>query len=114
MACETVRLTGCALAASGPGVSVEPDATRWSAETGMIAPAEARIGRRLTSPSVAGVPRRTTRRVVRRSTIYVGTLPRARAPVVTGGSNYYYCGATCYQPWQGRNVVVNCNRWSRR
>jgi hypothetical protein len=41
----------------------------------IVSSAEARVGRPLTPGSVAGVARRTTRRVVRRSTIYVAALP---------------------------------------
>jgi len=68
--------------------------------------AEARIGRPLTPGSVAGVARRTTRRVVRRSTIYVATLPRGCAKVHINGASYWHCGATYYQHYNGRYVVV--------
>ena len=65
--------------------------------------AEARIGRPLTPLSYAGVARRTTRRVVRRSAIYIATLPRG-CPLIEPG--LYYCGATYYQPYNGQFVVV--------
>jgi hypothetical protein len=68
--------------------------------------AEARIGRPLTPGSVAGVARRTTRRAVRRSTIYVSTLPRGCAKVHINGVSYWHCGATYYQHYSGRYVVV--------
>lgn len=97
----------CAFAAFGLGLAVEPDATRWSTENGVVAPAEARVGRPLTPISVAGVARRTTRRVVRRSTIYMATLPRGCATVVIGGASYYQCGATYYQRSGGQYVVVH-------
>jgi hypothetical protein len=72
-----------------------------------IAPsAEARVGRPLTPRSVAGVARRTTRRVVRRSTIYVAALPRGCAKVSINGAWYWHCGATYYQRYSGRYVVV--------
>jgi hypothetical protein len=99
-------LAAAALATFGLGVSVEPDVTRWSVETGIIDSAEARIGRPLTPVSVAGVARRTTRRVIRRSTIYAATLPGGCVTVVMNGANYYQCGATYYQPYQGQYVVV--------
>ena len=68
--------------------------------------AEARIGRPLTPGSSAGVARRTTRRVVRRSTIYVAALPRGCAKVHINGVSYWHCGATYYQHYSGRYVVV--------
>jgi hypothetical protein len=103
---KTILLAAAALAAFGIGVSVEPDVSRWSAETGVVPQAEARIGRPLTPLSYAGVARRTTRRVVRRSTIYAATLPRGCATVVINGASYYQCGATYYQPYGGQYVVV--------
>jgi hypothetical protein len=65
--------------------------------------AEARIGRPLTPLSYAGVARRTTRRVVRRSTIYMATLPMG-CPMIE--PNLYYCGGTYYQPYGTQFVVV--------
>jgi len=70
---------------------------------------EARVGRPLTPVSVAGVRRRTRRRVRRR--VYVGmslaTLPYGcTATRVMGGITYNYCGGIWYQPqYQGTNVV---------
>ncbi len=94
------------LAIVGLGVSVDPDMTRWDARTGPTTTAEARIGRPLTPMSVAGVARRTTRRVIRRSTIFVPALPRSCVAVTLNGAGYYQCGATYYQPYQGQYVVV--------
>jgi hypothetical protein len=77
---------------------------------GSLAPdAEARVGRPLTPGSVAGVARRTTRRVVRRSTIYVAALPGGCAKVSVNGAWYWRCGGTYYQPYGGRYVVVYVN-----
>lgn len=103
---RTILLAAAALATFGLGISVDPDITRWNAETGIVPQAESRIGRPLTPLSVAGVARRTTRRVVRRSTIYAATLPRGCATVVINGASYYQCGATYYQPYGGQYVVV--------
>jgi hypothetical protein len=75
----------------------------------MISDAQARVGRPLTPGSVAGVARRTTRRVVRRSTIYVATLPASCVRVVIDGISYSQCGGTYYQPYGGRYVVVYIN-----
>jgi hypothetical protein len=68
--------------------------------------AEARIGRPATPGSVAGVARRTTRRVVRRSTIYVAALPRGCVTVTISGAALWQCGATYYQASGGQYVVV--------
>lgn len=67
-----------------------------------VTPAEARIGHPLTPLSYAGVARRTTRRVVRRTAIYVTALP---AGCVYEGS-YYVCGSLYYQRYNGRYVQV--------
>ncbi|WP_425350381.1 hypothetical protein [Mesorhizobium temperatum] len=77
---------------------------------GSIVPtAEARVGRPLTPRSVAGVARRTTRRVVRRSTIYVATLPPACFRTSINGATVWQCGGTYYQPYGGRYVVIYVN-----
>lgn len=67
--------------------------------------AEAIVGRPATPVSAAGVARRTTRRVVRRTTVYVSVLPAGCSMVVVNGMNLYNCGATYYQP-QGKQYVV--------
>lgn len=71
--------------------------------------AEARVGRPLTPGSVAGVSRRTTRRVVRRTSVYVATLPRGCSTVVISGATLHQCGGTYYQPYNNQFVVVNVN-----
>jgi hypothetical protein len=81
-----------------------------SAPTGtIISSAEARIGRPLTPVSVAGVARRTTRRVIRRSTIYVAALPAACVRTTVNGYAVWRCGGTYYQSSGGRYVVVYVN-----
>jgi hypothetical protein len=81
-----------------------------SMSTGVfISSAEARVGRPATPASVAGVARRTTRRVVRRSTIYVAALPHGCAKVLVNGVSYWHCGGRYYQPYNGRYVVVYIN-----
>lgn len=101
-----VLLAAAAFVAFGIGFAVEPDIGRWSKQAGVVAPAEARVGRPLTPVSVAGVARRTTRRAIRRSAIYVNTLPRGCATVVVNGASLYQCGATYYQPYGAQFVVV--------
>ena len=73
---------------------------------GFVGEAHAVIGRPATPGSVAGVARRTTRRVIRRSAIYVNTLPAACARVTVSGVVVWSCGGTYYQPYGGRYVVV--------
>ena len=68
--------------------------------------AEARVGRPMTPGSVAGVARRTTRRMIRRSTIYIATLPPACTVVVVEGTSLHYCGGSYYQPYGTQYVVV--------
>ena len=74
---------------------------------GFVRNAQARIGRPLTPVSVAGVARRTTRRVIRRTTVFVAALPvGCRNTVVVSGSTLYHCGGTYYQASGDKYVVV--------
>lgn len=72
----------------------------------VVQEANAVIGRPLTPLSGAGVARRTTRRVIRRSTIYAATLPMGCSAVAIEGTSLYQCGATYYQPYGSQYVVV--------
>ena len=72
-----------------------------------ISDAEARVGRPATPVSVAGVARRTTRRTIRRTSVYVATLPRGCSTVVIEGTTIHQCGSTYYQPYNNQYVVVN-------
>lgn len=69
--------------------------------------AEAIIGRPLTPLSVAGVARRTTRRTIRRTAVYVAALPRGCSTVVIEGVTLHQCGGTYYQPYGNQYVIVN-------
>ena len=64
----------------------------------VISNAEARVGRPLTPVSVAGVGRRTTRRVVRRTAYTVAALPAGCVYGPYYGGNYYRCGGVYYEP----------------
>jgi hypothetical protein len=68
--------------------------------------AEARIGRPATPLSYAGVARRTTRRVVRRTARYYAVLPVGCASTYVYGTSVYSCGGVYYQPYGSRYVVV--------
>ena len=61
---------------------------------------------RLKPVSVAGVARRTTRRTIRRSTVYASTLPRGCTTVVVNGTSLHQCGTTYYQTQGSQYVVV--------
>ncbi|MCU0290996.1 MAG: hypothetical protein MUF10_03270 [Thermoanaerobaculaceae bacterium] len=73
----------------------------------LVSEAEAVVGRPVTPVSCAGVARRTTRRVIRRTTIYVMTLPAPCTVVVIEGTSLHLCGGTYYQPHGSQYVVVN-------
>lgn len=76
-------------------------------DTALVVPeAQGVIGRPLTPLSYAGVARRTTRRMIYATSVYVATLPRGCATIVIEGTSLYQCGATYYQPSGGRYVVV--------
>lgn len=67
--------------------------------------AEARIGHPATPGSVAGVARRTTRRVIRRGA-YIGAIPAGCPYGSYYGYSLYYCGGTYYQRSGSGYVIV--------
>ena len=73
----------------------------------VISDAQARVGRPMTPVSVAGVARRTTRRTIRRTSIYAATLPRGCSTVIIEGTSLHQCGGSYYQPYGNQYVVVN-------
>ena len=95
-----------ALLAFSIGLSFDMDPGDPIVTATLVPDAEARIGRPATPLSYAGVARRTTRRVIRRSTIYVATLPRGCASVTISGAVLWQCGATYYQAEGSQYVVV--------
>ena len=72
----------------------------------MTKEAQAIVGRPLTPISVAGAARRTTRRVIRRTTVYIPRLPGGCRTVVIEGMTLHQCGGTYYQPYGNQFVVV--------
>lgn len=72
----------------------------------IINDAGAIVGRPMTPISVAGVARRTTRRVVRRTSYYVATLPAGCSTIVVEGVTVHQCGSTYYQPYNNQYVIV--------
>ncbi len=72
----------------------------------LIKEAHAVVGRPLTPVSVAGVARRTTRRAIVATSVYVATLPPSCTTVVIEGTTLYQCGGTYYQASGTQYVVV--------
>jgi hypothetical protein len=77
---------------------------------GFINDAQARVARIQPVPNYRPVPAaaavRTTRRVIRRTNVYVATLPLSCVTVVIEGATLHQCGATYYRPYGGQYVVV--------
>jgi hypothetical protein len=72
-----------------------------------IKQAHAVVGRPLTPVSVAGVARRTTRRAIVATSVYVATLPPSCKVIVIEGTTLHQCGTTYYQASGTQYVVVN-------
>ncbi|WP_246252125.1 hypothetical protein [Allomesorhizobium camelthorni] len=85
---------------------IEVDPVSVVTNGSLVPDANARIGRPATPGSVAGVARRTTRRTVRRSAIYISALPAGCARVTVYGTLVWRCGGTYYQSSGSRYVVV--------
>jgi hypothetical protein len=60
----------------------------------------------LTPVSVAGVARRTTRRVIRRTAVTVAALPGGCVRAYVSGTPVWRCGSAYYQSYRGSYVVV--------
>jgi hypothetical protein len=73
----------------------------------LVGEAQARVGRPATPVSVAGVARRTRRRTIRRTTVYVATLPTSCQTINIDGTVLSQCGGTYYQQSGTQYVVVN-------
>ena len=71
-----------------------------------VSEAQAIVGRPLTPGSVAGVARRTTRREIRRSSVYAATLPTGCISTSINAAVVWRWGGAYYQPYDGRYVVV--------
>jgi hypothetical protein len=72
----------------------------------MMNEAHAVVGRPLSPVSVAGVARRTTRRVIVATSVYVASLPPSCTVVVIEGTTLHQCGTTYYQASGTQYVVV--------
>ena len=94
------------LAALAAGLALDLDPADWG-RTGPFSTAEAIVGRPMTPVSVAGVARRTTRRAVYRSTIYVASLPANCTTILVNGATIHSCGAVYYEPYGNQYVQVD-------
>ena len=92
---------GCALMAAGVVID------GWLHSGLIINEVQARIGRPMTPVSVGGVARRSTRRAIRRTSVYVATLPKSCTTVIIDGTTLHRCGSTYYQAHNTQYVVVN-------
>ncbi|MCP3866560.1 MAG: hypothetical protein GY703_00380 [Gammaproteobacteria bacterium] len=81
----------------------------WVSTGFIVENTEARLGRPMTPVSVAGVARRTTRRTIRRTTMYAATLPRGCTKIIIEGTTLHQCGTTYYQTSGSQYVVVKVN-----
>lgn len=99
----------CAIGAAAVGLLVATNPGALFLDGSLMSKAEAIVGRPLTPISVAGVARRTTRRTIARSSIYVNSLPTACVQTNINGTLLYQCGATYYQPYGTQYVVVYVN-----
>jgi hypothetical protein len=78
----------------------------WSPVNLVSSEVEARVGRPASPGSVAGVSRRTRRRTIRRSTIYIASLPPSCTTIVIEGTTLQQCGGTYYQTHGTQYVQV--------
>lgn len=93
------------LIAAATLLPLDPGPLLFRGEIGVTS-AEARIGRPATPRSVAGVARRTTRRTVRRTALYISALPAGCGRATLYGAAVWRCGGTYYQSSGTRYVVV--------
>ena len=102
-----VWLIACAIGTVAVGLLIASNPDALFLDGSLMSRAEAVVGMPLTPVSVAGVARRTTRRTIRRSAIYVASLPATTCVKVNvNGTLLYQCGATYYQPYGTQYVVV--------
>jgi len=92
-----VRIFAFALAVAFASLDISMEGNDLSTLTlSASTPAEAVVGHPLTPLSYAGVARRTTRRVVRRTNVYISTLPAGCVYGAYYGGYYYRCGSLYY------------------
>ena len=98
----SILLLGLALAPADLSVEAGPGGLSLMPAT----PARAEVGRPLTPGSYAGVARRSSRRVARRTAVRVNSLPAGCVYGNYYGGKYYRCGGVYYQRSGGVYVKV--------
>ena len=99
----------CTVLALALATFVQVDPVSLATRGSMSSEAVAKVGRPLTPGSVAGVARRTTRRTIRRTSVYVARLPAGCAKTSVNGTAVWHCGGRYYQHTGSRYVVVQVN-----
>jgi len=107
----TMKFTfrNCAVMALALATFVEVDPASLVTRGSMSSEAIAKVGRPLTPGSAAGVARRTTRRTIRRTNVYVARLPAGCAKTSINGTAVWHCGGRYYQHTGSKYVVVQVN-----
>ncbi|RWD33038.1 hypothetical protein [Mesorhizobium sp.] len=95
-----------AISIAAIGLAIAATDLAGLAPLSFVGEAQARIGQPLTPGSVAGVTRRTTRRVLRHTAVYVAALPTGCVRTNVDGFTVWRCGTTYYRRYHGRYVVV--------
>ena len=99
----------CTVLALALATFVQIDPISLVTQGSISSQALARVGHPLTPGSVAGVARRTTRRTIHRTTVYVARLPVGCVKTSVNGTSIWHCGATYYQHTGTKYVVVHIN-----
>ena len=107
----TMKFTfrGCAVVAVALAAFVQIDPVSLMTQGSISSEALARVGRPLTATSAAGVARRTTRRTIRRTSVYVARLPAGCVKTSVNGTVVWHCGGKYYQHTGSKYVVVHVN-----
>lgn len=98
----SILLLGIALVPADISLQAEPGGLFLSSAK----PAWAEVGRPLTPGSYAGVARRSSRRVARRTAVRLNSLPAGCVYGNYYGGKYYRCGGAYYQRSGGVYVQV--------
>lgn len=99
----------CAVLALALATFVQVDPVSLVTLGSISSQALARVGHPLTPGSVAGVARRTTRRTIRRTSVYVARLPAGCVRTSVNGTSVWHCGGRYYQHTGSKYVVVHVN-----
>lgn len=104
-----ITLRNCVVLALALATFVQVDPVSFVTGRSVSSEALAVVRRPVARRGAAGVVRRTTRRTIRRTNVYVRTLPAGCAKVTVNGTIVWHCGATYYQRTGSQYVVVHVN-----